>query len=488
MHFMPSVLIGALPAYELKTAARVVGDPPPFLANARCSVVRLRRRALRLNDHGEEVVRLQQALQELGYDVGDVNGEFGYLTRDALCQFQREHHLTVDGRAGAEVFAVLFRPELRAMRQTYVVRAGESLIDVARAQGVTVEYLKRSNRITKRRPIYEGRRLYIRSRYVIGAVDSLGGREARYLLGRHGRHLSALGAATFRLDAEGEVEGEWEAESLEACGDEGVHALSVIHTWDSVGQTDRTLRAILRSRTRRAKAAAACRKLGLHDGVAGVVLDFGGLQVGDGSRLVRWIEELASAIRPKGRRLYLSVPVPHTGVRGLIRMADIDWARLERAVDGLILQSHRPTPWRSGVLTTGQLRGRLKALCKYVPYWKVLLGVHLGARETTEAGVHTRDVTYQRAVSMAYLQGNRPAWDGARGSLVAPYTPPEPESERRLLFIHNAQSVRERLQLVERYNLHGVFLWPLGGEDARLWQEFPHWIKAWRHEAPAVHI
>lgn len=51
---------------------------------------------------GEEVKRLQQALNERGYDAGAEDGIFGTKTREALKRFQEDNKLKADGILGPE--------------------------------------------------------------------------------------------------------------------------------------------------------------------------------------------------------------------------------------------------------------------------------------------------------------------------------------------------------------------------------------------------
>lgn len=55
---------------------------------------------LKLGAKNDEVRRLQQRLQELGYYHGEVDGQFGPGTRDAVVLFQAQHGLDADGIAG----------------------------------------------------------------------------------------------------------------------------------------------------------------------------------------------------------------------------------------------------------------------------------------------------------------------------------------------------------------------------------------------------
>ena len=64
--------------------------------------------ALHSGDAGERVVRLQARLAELGYYSGEIDGQFGAGTADAVQRFQREHGLAADGYAGESTEARLY--------------------------------------------------------------------------------------------------------------------------------------------------------------------------------------------------------------------------------------------------------------------------------------------------------------------------------------------------------------------------------------------
>lgn len=63
---------------------------------------------LRMGASGMEVVRLQQALHDLGYYKGDVSGTFGAKTRNAVKEFQAEQGLSASGAAGEETQQMLY--------------------------------------------------------------------------------------------------------------------------------------------------------------------------------------------------------------------------------------------------------------------------------------------------------------------------------------------------------------------------------------------
>ena len=64
--------------------------------------------ALHNGSQGEKVWQLQERLKELGYYTGEVDGQFGPGTREAVIAFQKKNGLDADGLAGEETQKVLY--------------------------------------------------------------------------------------------------------------------------------------------------------------------------------------------------------------------------------------------------------------------------------------------------------------------------------------------------------------------------------------------
>ena len=63
---------------------------------------------LKSGSKGEDVIRLQQRLIDLGYLEGPADGDFGKATRNAVRLFQKNAGLDVDGLAGKDTQTLLF--------------------------------------------------------------------------------------------------------------------------------------------------------------------------------------------------------------------------------------------------------------------------------------------------------------------------------------------------------------------------------------------
>ena len=64
-----------------------------------------------LGDSGSDVVKLQQALEFLGYYNGSIDGSFGKGTEAAVKAFQKRRGMKADGIAGAATLRVIFGAE-----------------------------------------------------------------------------------------------------------------------------------------------------------------------------------------------------------------------------------------------------------------------------------------------------------------------------------------------------------------------------------------
>lgn len=113
------------------------GDSPPSapdtLAPARP------REVLRPGDSGRDVRRAQALLKSLGYAL-EVNGVFDESTRKAVVDFQGQQGLRKDGLIGPDT-----RRQLESAAFWHTVSRGETLWDLARTFGTTVELLMEVN-------------------------------------------------------------------------------------------------------------------------------------------------------------------------------------------------------------------------------------------------------------------------------------------------------------------------------------------------------
>lgn len=71
---------------------------------------------LRVGSTGQRVTDLQARLAVLGYYNGEIDGQYGAGTRDAVTLFQQQNNLIADGLAGSETCSVLFSAQAMVYR------------------------------------------------------------------------------------------------------------------------------------------------------------------------------------------------------------------------------------------------------------------------------------------------------------------------------------------------------------------------------------
>jgi DNA-binding winged helix-turn-helix (wHTH) protein len=94
---------------------------------------------LRIDSHGDDVLRLQLALAEVGFDPGPADGWFGPATARALRGFQLSHQLVADGEYGPNSRAAL----LRELAQRRAVGLAPVVLALGVAAAVPLALLRR---------------------------------------------------------------------------------------------------------------------------------------------------------------------------------------------------------------------------------------------------------------------------------------------------------------------------------------------------------
>ena len=69
-----------------------------------------------MGSNGDGVLEIQRILHELNYDLGSfkdaedgVDGIFGFKTKEAIEEFQKDEDLTVDGIVGIQTSTALYK-------------------------------------------------------------------------------------------------------------------------------------------------------------------------------------------------------------------------------------------------------------------------------------------------------------------------------------------------------------------------------------------
>ena len=125
------------------------------------------------------------------------DGEFGWLTYEALREFQRAMRLQVDGVAGKQVFALLQDGNRLPTRRVHIVAPGETPNRILRRYGLRPEALYAYNSSRSLKRLYEGQEIILPERLVIAYMAG-GDRSLKSLLWHH-RFLSGVARLWLQL-------------------------------------------------------------------------------------------------------------------------------------------------------------------------------------------------------------------------------------------------------------------------------------------------
>jgi len=383
----------------------LVGSPPVLAA-----------RLLAQGAAGPDVVRLQQQLQQAGFDPGPADGVFGPRTAAAVRAFQRARGLMVDGIVGP-------------------------LTWVALEEG------------TRKGPVVVG---YF---YGPGAGESLWS---------YGQHLTAVADFAFRLSPYGYVSGEPSPDVLAFCRQTGARGWMVVTNESSVGFDPRLAHQLLSSTQARQRAANSLKGLCLKHGYAGVILDLENVVPEDRSALTAFVGEVARVLHMSGKRVALALP-PKTGDDTPSWNAAYDYRALSRLVDYIAPMAydyHWAGSFPGAVAPLDWVREVASYAARVAGPERVWLGLAAYGYEWVAGTSRGVAVTASRARAVAFESGVTHRWDDRA---QAPYYEYVRAGSRRIVYYENEYSLAPKLDLVKELGLGGITIWRLGTEVPEIW-------------------
>ena len=205
----------------------------------------------------------------------------------------------------------------------------------------------------------------------------------------------------------------------------------------------------------------------------GINIDFENVYDDDKDRLTAFVGEMSDMFRQMGLVSSIDVTVPaYSSYWSLC----YDRKALAEKVDYMMVMTYdehwASCPTSGSVASLQWTENNINKMLKLVPKEKLLLGIPLYTREWTETKtngkVRTKSQTrWMKDVEKIISDKNiTPTWLPEIGQDYLEY---EEDGKKHRIWIENAKSIKERLSLVQKYDLAGAASWRKGFETEDVW-------------------
>lgn len=273
----------------------------------------------------------------------------------------------------------------------------------------------------------------------------------------------------FYIDGQGQIEDKDQADVTHLIKSRGVKVLPTFRNQANYAD----FHGVLADPGLRQRAIGNILKLVDAHEYDGVNIDFEALDGSDRSNLNRFMADLASALRAKGKLVTQAVSARDkdldTGWAGAF-----DYASLAASNDFILLMAYGYRTANSTVpgptAPIAWVNSTVAYAVSQIPAKKLLLGVAwYGYDWNLTAGPPARAMLFSDTMSAASRFGATPEYDEPSQTAVLKYTQ---NGQQHQVWYEDQRSVAAKMKLVEKYGLAGVGGWRLGQEDPAVWDQW----------------
>lgn len=298
----------------------------------------------------------------------------------------------------------------------------------------------------------------------------------------HYQSINGLIAQSYHVDKNGEVTGYLNTDMLAFAKE---HHINVIAMITNSGFNKENTHAFLLDTKAQQKAITQILNYCKQNQFYGVQFDFENINIKDKTLLTKFFVTAANLLHQQKYNVsFAVVPALNNGkqISAYQQRKYDNWSgaydlpALGKAGDFISIMSY--DQHQSGT-TPGPFAGIrwLEAVIKYaiqnVPAAKISLGIptysshwYTGARGE-HIGVRTEDISYQAAQTRLNDNNAHVQWDDIDKVNYAIY---QKNWLNQYIFIEDGKSFKEKMKLVDKYQLHGISVFYLGSEDSEIWR------------------
>lgn len=202
-------------------------------------------------------------------------------------------------------------------------------------------------------------------------------------------------------------------------------------------------------------------------GYDGIDLDYEDLSSNDRTAFSKFVQDLANALHTQGKILAVDVYAKTSEPGSWGGPQAQDWTIIGQAADEVRLMTyeyHWSTSPAGPISPVNWVDSVLAFAVSKIPSSKVMHGVSLYGYDWV--GSNGIDKVWSEIMNIASTYGSTINWDATSMEPWFQYTN---SGTQHTVWFSNASSTDARLSLTNKYNLGGIFLWRLGGEDPSVW-------------------
>ncbi len=207
-------------------------------------------------------------------------------------------------------------------------------------------------------------------------------------------------------------------------------------------------------------------------GYDGVIIDYENLRDDQEESFTKYIRILSAEVRSKKKILGVSIPVETQGKV----FHGINIVNVSQFVDRVhmnVYEQHDQETGPGPIASIDWVNTIIKnAVDQGVESNKIVLGTaHSGHDWIVESDVRlVNDMSTAETLDVFLKTKATMIWDKKKQANYFQYK--DDQGKKHVVWLENAQSFKVKIELAKSYQLQGVFIWYLGGEDRKIWESF----------------
>ena len=197
----------------------------------------------------------------------------------------------------------------------------------------------------------------------------------------------------------------------------------------------------------------------------GINIDFEEVPSSDRNNLTAFMKELSSRLKPQGYLVSIDVFAKHNEDSDIA--AAYDYAKLAQYADKIMVMTydyHGSWGGPGAVADIAMVERDLKYALTLIPKSKLYLGIAGYGYDWSSKGVESLE--YGAIQKLITRFASTVQWEDASKSPHFSYTA---DGITHQVWYENSHSLMFKLDLVKKYDIAGIALWKLGGEDPEYW-------------------